>query len=241
MDGSKDSPQSESLAMNSQPTPKDPERATEEHQDPTPDGTTAEMPPGGRPRPNTPRREADFSSLLTLVDKTELTTLISWLTDAMLRHVTQLFDPVPAPAPGSIQPSRITFWSKLPYHLKDLSLAPTDEGQKRGNQKENANPSRSKKAGRAAEKPDAVPSADDAPSQEEDLVPRLQELKKEALQHFKKWHMSVHKRIGEITVKKADAQAGQLSSGPRGRPAPNKKNKPGGKCQPSHWFLCPGR
>lgn len=230
MDDSKDSDSPQSLNMsNLTLTPKDPEAAREEHT--TLDGTTAEMPPHARPRPNTPKREADLSSLLNPTDKAELTALINWLTDAMLKHVIQLFDPV---SPGAnAQPSRITFWGKLPSYLKDHSLgSPVDDGQSRINQKENVKPSRSKKAVRAADKPDAVPRADNAPDQEEDLTPRLQELKKEALQHFKKWHTAVLRRIGEISIKKAaNVQSGQPFSGQNRRAPTQTRNNPSGRCQ----------
>ncbi|KAK4033079.1 hypothetical protein C8A01DRAFT_19938 [Parachaetomium inaequale] len=133
------------------------EPATEQQQ-PTPDDTAAEMPPGGKPR----------------------------LDDAL------------------------------------------NGAQTRGSQKENVKPARSKKAGRARDKRGAVPGAADAPSQEEnDAAPRLQELKKEAMMHFRKWQTAVHRRIGEISVKSKgpDFQPGPASSGPKGRPSANKRGK----------------
>ncbi len=189
--------------------------------------TTAEMPPGGRPRSNTLRREADLSSLLGPVEKTELTALVTRTTESMLRNVTQLFDPIRANE--RTEASRITSWGRLPYYLKDLSLSDALSGnQTHGAQKENVKlPTRSKKAGRARDKRDAVPSAADNPIQHDaDVAPRLQELKKEALLHFKKWQTAVHRRIGEISVKKAPDAF--VSPGPKGRPPPNRRGRPGG-------------
>ena len=41
------------------------------------DDNSSEMAPGGKQRPNTPKREADFSALLTNGEKVELTSLIN--------------------------------------------------------------------------------------------------------------------------------------------------------------------
>jgi hypothetical protein len=202
-----------------------------------PDDTTTEMPPGGRPRPSPVRREADLSSLLGPSDKSELTALVTKTTEGMLKQVTQLFDPV-RPDPNA-QPSRIAFWSKLPYYLKDLSLNdPLGASLNRGSQKENIKPPRSKKAGRAKDKRDVVPSAaDDSSQSETDVTPRLQELKRDALLHFKKWQTAVHRRIGDISVKKGpDPSPGPGSSGPKRRTS-NRRGKPGGRSQPEESVL----
>ncbi|KAK3293370.1 uncharacterized protein B0H64DRAFT_326894 [Chaetomium fimeti] len=93
--------------------------------------------------------------------------------------------------------------------------------------KENVKPPRSKKAGRARDKRGAAPSTADASSQEEsDATPRLQELKKEALLHFKKWQTAVHRRVGEISVKKGpDFQPSPAPAGPKKRLPSNKRGK----------------
>ncbi|KAK3905901.1 hypothetical protein C8A05DRAFT_12313 [Staphylotrichum tortipilum] len=202
----------------------------------SPDDTATEMPPGGKPRSNPPRREADLSSLLNPAEKTELTALVAKVIDSMLRHVTQLFDPVRPE--DKADPSRINFWSKLPYYLEDLSLHDPSAHltQPRSGQKENVKPpARSKKAGRATDNRDATPGASDSPCQGDDhATPRLQELKKEALQHFKKWQTSVQRRISEISVKKApDGHSGPPSSGPRGRAPSNRRGRPSGPKTPA--------
>lgn len=204
-------------------TSRDPETTTE--QQPVTDNNAAEMAPGSKQRAPQPKREADLSSLLNSSEKTELTALINRLTDSMQNHVSQLCDS--STADDKPHPSRIALWSKLPSYLKDLSLTnpnnPSNDGQKRRNQKENAKPSRPKKPDRAGGKPGAVAKAslapDPAPSQEgNNVIPQLQELKKEALQHFKKWQTAVHRRINDISVKKApDVQTGQPSSSARKR------------------------
>ncbi len=199
----------------------------------TTDDTTTEMPPGGKPRSNQPRREADLSSLLNPAEKVELTALVAKAIDSMLRHVTQLFDPVRQE--DKPDPSRINLWSKLPYYLKDLSLhdPSSHPTQPRGGHKENVKPpARSKKAGRATDNRDAAPGVSDPPCHADDVTPRLQELKKEALQHFKKWQTSVQRRIGEISVKRApDGHSGPPSSGPRGRTASNRRGRPSGRTE----------
>lgn len=212
---------------NEQPTTQALEATTESatEQQSTSDGTTAEMPPN-KPRSNAVRREADLSSLLNPSEKAELTALVTRVTESMLKHVTLLFDPVPDGT--KVETSRNTVWSKLPYHLKDLSLHnPMNETQTRLGQKENIKPPRSKKAGRTRGGRGAAPGAADAPSQEEvEATPRLQELKKEALVHFRKWQTAVHRRVGEISVKKGpDFQPSPASAGPRRRPPPNKRGK----------------
>ncbi|KAK4154127.1 hypothetical protein C8A00DRAFT_14724 [Chaetomidium leptoderma] len=246
MAASKDSSQSLETG-NDQPTPQSPEATTEPatdqqtDQQTAPDDTTTEMPPGGKSRSNTLRREADLSSLLSPGEKTELTVLVARATESMLNHVTQLFDPVRADekaeaSSASASTSRIGFWSKLPYYLKDLSLNdPLNGSRPPVNQKENVKPTRSKKAGRARDERDAVPSAADVPSQQEnDATPRLQELKKEALLHFKKWQMAVHRRIGEISVKRGpDSQPGSASAGLKKRPSSNRRGKSSGRSTPT--------
>ncbi|GAB1313030.1 DUF726 domain-containing protein [Madurella fahalii] len=217
-------------------TPKGPETTTE--QQPVIDNNAAEMAPGGKQRPLPPKREADLSSLLNPGEKTELTALISKLTDSMQKHVSQLCDSSTA-ADDKAQPSRIALWGKLPSYLKDLSLSnpnnPSNDGQKRENQKDNAKPPRPKKPGRARNKPDTsanaspAPAPDPASSQEgNNVIPQLQELKKEALHHFKKWQTAVHKRISDISVKKApDVQTGQSSSSGRKRASGSqRRNRP---------------
>ncbi|KAJ4307097.1 hypothetical protein N0V88_000473 [Collariella sp. IMI 366227] len=188
------------------------------------DDTAAEMPPGGRPRPNQVKREADFSSLLIPPERAELTALVTKLTESMQTQLTQLFDPVRPDAAS--QPSRVSFWSQLPYRLKDLSL--TNPLTDRGNLKENAKPSRSRNAGRARDRRDAPP---DAFSQNEaNIAPRLQELKKEALQHFKKWQTMVHKRVGDISVRQPPgAPPGQSFASRRRTMSNNRRNRPGGR------------
>jgi hypothetical protein len=195
---------------------------------PASNDTTAAMPPGGKPRSNTLKREADLSSLLNAAEKTELTSLVTKVTELMLKQVTRLFDPIVDPA-ESAQPSRIALWNQLPYYLKDLTLGgPLSEN--RANRIENVKPSRSKKAGRAKDKGDALPTVADAAGEEAtDGAPRLQELKKDVLQHFRKWQTAVHRRIGEISVKKGPEaqprQFGQSPFGPKRRPSPNKRGK----------------
>ncbi|KAK4238908.1 hypothetical protein C8A03DRAFT_43388 [Achaetomium macrosporum] len=228
MDDLKDCPQS--VEVND---PASPEKTKITNEQTTSGDTTTDMPPGGKLRSNTLRREADFSSVLNPAEKNELNALISSVTESMESQVTRLFDPVPGDE--NPRPSRVTFWSQLPYYLKDLTLSdPLSEI--RGNQKESIKPSRSKKAGRAKDKRDANPLVADKPSEEDSATPRLPELKKEALQHFKKWQTAVHRRVGEISVKKAPevqpSQPGQPSSGSKKRPPLNRKGKSTGPKAP---------
>lgn len=242
MDDSKDPLQPP--APKDETTSKVPETTTE--QPPATDGATAEMPPGSRQRAPPPKREADLSSLLSASEKTELTALITKLTDSMQKQLAQPC--VAGTTDDKTQPSRIALWGKLPGYLKDLSLSNPDAadsgGQKRDHQKENARPSRSKKAGRTAGRPDAIADAGPAPasapglaprpapSETNGVIPQLQELKKEALQHFKKWQTAVHKRINDISVKKVpDVQPGQCpSSGPNRASGSQRKKRSGRTC-----------
>ncbi|KAL2197251.1 hypothetical protein P885DRAFT_36370 [Corynascus similis CBS 632.67] len=192
------------------------------------DDHNAEMAPGGKSRSSSLRREVDLSTLLDPSERNELTALVGRVTESMLKDVTQLFDPVRAH--GQAETPRTTFWSKLPYYLKDLSLNDPLSGiQTRVGHMENVKPSRSKMAGRARDRRGDAPSAAGAPNREEnDVTPRLQELKKEALLHFKKWQMAVHRRIGEITVKKtSNQQPGPASAGTKRRPPSNRRGRTG--------------
>ncbi|KAK4186588.1 hypothetical protein QBC35DRAFT_436936 [Podospora australis] len=203
---------------------------TSDHEDPgtpieqQPTTTTTpaaeDMPPNGKQRPNTPKREADFSSLLNHGEKAEVVSLISRVTDLMQKQITHLFDMCP-PDENPL-PFRVTFWSKLPHYLRDHSLtkppqALEDNKALRPTTKDNVKPSRSKKAGRSRDSSrrtdESLPMAPTTtgsepplkPPKEEtpELGPRQQELKKEALLHFKRWQTAVHKRMGDISVKKA--------------------------------------
>ncbi|KAL1842990.1 hypothetical protein VTJ49DRAFT_3467 [Mycothermus thermophilus] len=174
----------------------------------------AEMPPNGRQRPGPIRREADLSSILGPADKPEVTALVTAVTNSMLQRIIHLFDPANGD-PDAPNP-RVSYWSKLPHHLKDLSLndpaaAGGAQASRISNIWENVKPARPKKAGRARDKRDAVRRDNaDTPGQmdaaaapaEPAAPPRLQELKKEALLHFRKWQGAVHRRINEISAKK---------------------------------------
>ncbi|KAL2179928.1 uncharacterized protein P884DRAFT_290183 [Thermothelomyces heterothallicus CBS 202.75] len=218
--------ESQAPDADNQPTPHAVENKTEpatEHQQTVGEHAT-EMPPGGKPRLNTLRREVDLSSLLNSGEKTELTGLVGRVTESMLKDLTQLFDPVRPD--GKAEASRTTFWSRLPNYLKDLSLGgPSNGAQARANHVENVKPSSSKKTGKAQDKRGDAHSAAGAPNREEnDMVPRLQELKKEALLHFKKWQMAVNKRINDISVKRSsDSQPDPASAGSKKRPPLNKR------------------
>ncbi|KAL2170024.1 hypothetical protein VTG60DRAFT_5364 [Thermothelomyces hinnuleus] len=227
--------ESQAPDADNQPTPHAVENKTEpatEHQQTVGEPAT-EMPPGGKPRLNTLRREVDLSSLLNPGEKTELTALVGRVTESMLKDLTQLFDPVRPD--GKAEASRTTFWSRLPDYLKDLSLGdPSNGAQARANHVENVKPSSSKKTGKARDKRGDAHSAAGAPNREENgMVPRLQELKKEALLHFKKWQMAVNKRINDISVKRSpDSQPDPASAGSKKRPPLNKRGKSSGRALP---------
>ncbi|KAL2265625.1 hypothetical protein VTJ83DRAFT_6725 [Remersonia thermophila] len=190
----------------------------------------AEMPPNGRQRPGPLRREADLSSIVGPADKPDVAALVTAVTNSMLQRIVHLFDPANGD-PDASNP-RVSYWSKLPTHLKDLTLNDAvGAAQPSGNTNnlwENVKPARPKKAGRARDRRDAVRRKHaDTPSQmdagaapaEPAPPPRLQELKKEALLHFRKWQSAVHRRISEISVKKPLEQHPPPPgvSAPRGR------------------------
>ncbi|KAK3983823.1 hypothetical protein QBC44DRAFT_254268 [Cladorrhinum sp. PSN332] len=185
---------------------------------------TVEMPPNGNKRPNTPKKEADLTALLTINEKNEIVSLMSRLTDLMQKHITLLFDIVPTDD-SSPPPMRESSWNKLPTHLRDLTLnKPTLPPPA---QKENLKPLRPKKAGRARDRLEEVtPSIVEVQSQpraQPKLSPRQQELKKEALQHFKRWQTAVHKRVGDISIKKPTDSQGYAGGGKRGSASHKKR------------------
>ncbi|KAL0470821.1 hypothetical protein QR685DRAFT_544419 [Neurospora intermedia] len=203
------------------------------------DSTIVDMPPGGRPRHNPPKREADFSTLLSPQEKNDLTSLITRTTDVMQKHFTHVYD-----SAGLVDdaPSvRNKFWSGLPAHLRDFSITkplPVEmqlqnpkkrtKGKTSRSQKENGNMAQDTKNSTGAALQPANPSnlnIQRAPEQDNDktIGPYLQELKKEAMLHFKKWQTAVHKRMGDISVKRAgDANFNStVPNNRRGRNRPN--------------------
>ena len=194
------------------------------------DSSTAQMPPP-RPRANPPRRDVDLSEFLSPQDKDELVSLIHTLTESMLKRILRSFDPSSKDDPSL--PSRVAFWGKLPSYLRDNNLSSSvNEMQTRSSLLENLKPSRSKKAGRAAKKlgqapPKADKKADNAAVKEEMQAPRLPELKKEVIQHFRKWQNSVHKRIGDISVRRPPVATFPRGRNRRGRRGDCKCFRPG--------------
>ncbi|KAK3343804.1 hypothetical protein B0T25DRAFT_308100 [Lasiosphaeria hispida] len=191
------------------------------------DDSTIDMAPGGKQRPNTPKREVDLSSLLTVAERNELISFVTKATDTVQKQICQVFDSTGIiDNPGL---SRISFWSKLPAHLRDLSLGKPQmrpEPRQTASRKENAKPADSKSAAPAASSPESIPAS--APSQRDAqrTGPRLAELKREALQHFKKWQTAIHKRVGDINVKKGnESHNGQSFGGfRRGSSSRNRPN-----------------
>ncbi|KAJ4400166.1 hypothetical protein N0V85_005820 [Neurospora sp. IMI 360204] len=203
------------------------------------DSNTADMPPGGRPRHIPPKREADFSTLLSPQEKNDLTSLIARTTDVMQKHFTHVYDS--AGLVDDAPPVRNKFWSGLPAHLRDFSITkppPVEtqpqnpkkrtKGKTSSSQKENGNMPRDSKNNTGAALQPANPSnlsIQRAPEQDNDktIGPYLQELKKEAMLHFKKWQTAVHKRVGDISVKRAgDANFNStIPNNRRGRNRPN--------------------
>ena len=182
--------------------------------------TTSEMPPNGRQRPNPPKRDVDLSALLTAPEKAELVSFVAKVTDNMQRQIVHVFDSTGID--DSAIPTRISFWSRLPAHLRDLTLGVQqkrpDSRPTTATQKENWNP---QIPARATVNPATGVENPFAKAQEEVTSgPRLQELKKEVLLHFKKWQGTVHKRVGDIAVRRPELQGGPSSygSGRRGPP-----------------------
>lgn len=177
---------------------------TKQTNQPSTSDTTTEMPPGGKHRPTTPKRDVDLSALLNYGEKAELIAFINRVIDTMQRHITQVFD-----SPGLENSPRPALWEKLPAHLRDLSLAPPQRRpDHRRHNKENIRPSTTS-TGSSGPSLEAYPlgPALDQPG------PRLQELKKEILVVFGKWRATVTKRIGDISVRRADSQGGQSPYG----------------------------
>ncbi|KAK1775573.1 hypothetical protein QBC45DRAFT_335051 [Copromyces sp. CBS 386.78] len=222
------------------------------------DSTIADMPPGGRPRHVPPKREADFSSLLSPQEKSDLTSLITRTTDIMQKTFTHVYDS--AGLVDDAPPVRNKFWSGLPAHLRDFSITkpppPVEtqpqnpkkrtKGKTSRSQKENGNMPRDNKSNTGAALRPANPSnlnIQRAPEQDNDktIGPYLQELKKEAMLHFKKWQTAVHKRVGDISVKRAgDANFNSMiQNNRRGRNRPNGVTNPSIESDPVLMQLYP--
>lgn len=203
---------------------------------PTSDDNSSEMAPGGRQRPVTPKREADFSALLTQGEKSELISLINKVNDHLQKQTTQLFDSTVVEE--TTTPARISFWSGLPNRLRDLAVTKSSQSQgQRVNgkwtppQKENVNPSHKPAISSNTQEPE---KATDNRDESTPTPPRLQELKKEALAHFKKWQGTINKRVADISVKKTGDPPNPQNSGPgtrRGggpsKPPFNRGTRPG--------------
>ena len=208
--------------------PNDPEAPSSPH---SASGDSAvDMAPSGRGRPNTPKRDVDLSSLLAPAEKAELLSLITKTTDTIQQHIIRVFDSTGID--DNAAPVRVSMWARLPTYLQDLSLVAQQrqpQSQPVASLKENVRPSDSP----------ATPSGTTEATQnasgghglvEHDPGPRLQELKKEALSHFKKWQTVVHKRIGDISVKRAtDVHNGQPSSSNARRGPQSSRNRQRGR------------
>jgi hypothetical protein len=169
------------------------------------------MPPGGNRRPQTPKREADLSGLLNGTEKHELTMLIAKITDGMQRQIYRVFDSTGVDTPKDTPPS---FWSKLPANLRDFSL------------NVGGSVDSSKASTRENEKPEQRANLEDVAhetvqkEEREALGTSLQELKKEALQSFRRWQVAVNRRVGEISVKNTSGpQKGQAPAWKKGSKA----------------------
>lgn len=143
-------------------------------------------------------------------EKNELLLLVTKITDKMQHQIIQAFDS--SGVGDDKQNAPPSFWSKLPAKLRDLSL--------RHPGKENLDPA-SSKPGRA----NGIASPAGGGNLEKDQTDErgeqkdereavgLQELKKETLQFFRRWQTSVHRRVGDISVKAPNAtRRGQPSA-----------------------------
>lgn len=202
--------------------------------------TPSEMPPNGRQRPNTPKRDVDLSILLTHSEKTELVSFVAKVTDNMQRQIVHVFDSTGIN--DSAIPTRISFWSRLPAHLRDLTLGtPQKRPEARPTttpQKENRNP---QIPARTTVNPATGVENPFAKAHEQSATgPRLQELKKEVLLHFKKWQGTVHKRVSDINVKRPDPQGAMSGHGSRrGAPPPysnRNRLRGGGRRRPGRGY-----
>lgn len=175
-----------------------------------------DMPPGGRGRPHTPKREADLSGLLNGAEKHELSMLIAKITDGMQRQIYRVFDSTGVDEPKDEPPS---FWSKLPANLRDFTLGVGDKNTAKPGSKADT-PGSSPQDGKVNLEDLAKETVQK--EEKEALGSSLQELKKETLQAFRRWQVAVNRRVNEISVKNQNAaQKGQASG-----PAWKKGSKP---------------
>ncbi len=176
------------------------------------------MPSGSKKGVQPPRREADFSTLLTVTEKNELISLTSKISDNMQRQLNSIFE-----SPGvnsSDIPPRSSFWEGLPARLRDFSVAvsphQSTSRQKNGQNRSREGPTRSasQKLASGAEfdgPTPAAPGTQNADTGQEVAAgldgdrnpprPILQELKREATHNFRRWQISVTRRVGDISAK----------------------------------------
>ncbi|KAK0615828.1 hypothetical protein B0T17DRAFT_357175 [Bombardia bombarda] len=221
-------------------TTRDPGSPTISQQSSASDDNDLEMAPGGKQRPNTPKREVDLGAILTANEKIEFTMLLTKVIDTMQKQITQAFD---STGLDDNQPARVSFWSRLPAHLRDQSISKPQqkEGPKRGQgkagqtKKENVKPSRPMTATTPImERPEDDSNTATECADQQTSKPRLQELKRDALQHFKKWQTALLKRVGDISVKRtADTQSVSSSSGLKKRPPFNNRTRSNGPRAPA--------
>ena len=176
------------------------------------------MPSGNKKSVYPPRREADFSGLLTVTEKNDLISLTSKISDNMQRQLASIFES-PGVNISDISP-RSAFWEGLPARLRDFSLAvspdPSTSRQRNDQNRNREGPGRS-----ASQKlPSSVESDGPSPATpynqyagtgQETVTgldgdrtpprPILQELKREAMHNFRRWQLSVTRRVGDISAK----------------------------------------
>lgn len=165
-----------------------------------------DMPPGGNRRLHPPKREADLSGLLNGAEKHELSMLIAKIIDGMQRQIYRVFDSTGVDTPKDSPPS---FWSKLPSNLRDFTLSVGGSG----NENSKASTKEGTKPGDKANLDDIAHETIQK-EEKEALGTSLQELKKEALQSFRRWQIAVNRRVGEISIKNTNGPQRVQTSGP---------------------------
>ncbi|KAH8888176.1 DUF726-domain-containing protein [Thozetella sp. PMI_491] len=203
------------------------------------------MPPSNKKGGHPLRREADFSTLLTAAEKHELSSLISKAIESMQDQLSLAFES--AGTSNYSQPPRPSYWNQLPPHLRDLSLAldsrhnpsppadgypsPSEEdGGDLGGLKMPTGHTRSQSAASDREMPpQSLDEGSGIGSARQDAFPKpiLQELKKEFIMSFRKWQISVNRRVNDISVKGGKHTARSSRQPRRGSPGTSAPRLPG--------------
>ena len=153
------------------------------------------------------RRAVDLTGVLAFAEKNDLLTLITAITEKMLKDICNIFDSPPISPIESEHGHH--HWLSLPhFHHKENMVPSCFSASKSTDDKTYA------KTHQIIEK-----------EEKEAMTPQLQELKKEALVFFRKWQNLVLQRVKDISI----AEPSSSPANARGRGRGNNRGGPRGR------------